>query len=285
MNKNITIVTGLWDLERGDLEGWAHRDFSSYKERFFQMLEADAQMCIWIPEDLRKEVEEIRKDKPTRIFIKENKDFETWNPFFEKIQEIRQSENWLNQAGWLRESPQGSLRYYNAMMFTKMFMVNDSAITNPFNSKYFFWIDGGLTNTVSYGYFTHDYVLDNLENYLQSNRSDYMHITYPYEGSSEIHGFERTAMARYCNTDFVKYVARGGFFGGDKETIHQINNLYYTIMQSSLEENLMGADECFFTILCHKYPDIVHRFEIEGNGLVWPFFEELKNIIKKLMFQ
>ena len=98
MNKNITIVTGLWDLERGDLEGWAHRDFSSYKERFFQMLEADAQMCIWIPEDLRKEVEEIRKDKPTRIFIKENKDFETWNPFFEKIQEIRKSENWLNQA-------------------------------------------------------------------------------------------------------------------------------------------------------------------------------------------
>jgi len=282
MNKNITIVTGVWDLERANLEGWAHRDFSSYKNKFFQMLEADAQMCIWIPEELRREVEEIRKDKPTKIFIKENKDFETWNPFFEKIQEIRQNENWLNQAGWLRESPQGSLKYYNAMMFTKMFMVNDSAITNPFNSKYFFWIDGGLTNTVNSGYFSHDKVLDNLENYLNSHRSDYMHVTYPYEGNSEIHGFERNAMARYCDTDFVNYVARGGFFGGEKETIHKINTLYYSIMDSSLRENLMGADECFFTILCHRYPELVHRFEIEGNGLVWPFFEELKKYDQKI---
>jgi len=109
-----------------------------------------------------------------------------------------------------------------------------------------------------------------------------MHITYPYEGNSEIHGFERNAMARYCNTDFVRYVARGGFFGGEKETIHKINTLYYSIMDSSLRENLMGADECFFTILCHKYPDVVHRFEIEGNGLVWPFFEELKKYNQKI---
>ena len=27
-----------------------------------------------------------------------------------------------------------------------------------------FWLDGGITNTVHVGYFTHDKVLDNLEN-------------------------------------------------------------------------------------------------------------------------
>lgn len=282
MNKNITIVTGLWDLERENLNGWAHRSFNSYKERFFEMLESDVQMCVWIPEELKNDVLEKRKDKPTKIFIKENKDFETWNPFFEKIQKIRQDENWLNQAGWLKESPQGLLKYYNAMMFTKMFMVNDSALINPFNSKYFFWIDGGLTNTVNSGYFTHDKVLDNLENYLNSNRTEYMHLTYPYEGNSEIHGFERQAMARYCNTDFVKNISRGGFFGGEKEKIHEINNMYYSIMESSLNENLMGADECFFTILCHKNPENIHTFDVGGNGLVWPFFEELKKYKQKI---
>jgi hypothetical protein len=40
----------------------------------------------------------------------------------------------------------------------------------------------------------------------------------------------------------------------------------------------MGADECIFTILCHQYPDLIERFEIEGNGLVWPFFEYLKEV-------
>jgi hypothetical protein len=281
MNTNITIVTGLWDLERGNLSGWANRNFEDYKNRFFEMLQANAQMCIWIPSSLKEEVEKIREGKPTKIFIKENEDFETWNPFFQQIQKIREDENWLSQAEWLRESPQAALKYYNAMMFTKMFMVNDSAITNPFNSKYFFWIDGGLTNTVNTGYFVSDNVLDNLENYMISNQKEFMNITYPYEGNEEIHGFERTAMARYCNTDFVRYVARGGFFGGEKQAIHNINTLYYSIADASLKENLMGADECFFTILCHKYPDLIHRFEIEGNGLVWPFFEALKNYKEK----
>ena len=48
MNKNITLVTGLWDMGRGNLEGWAKRDFEYYKNRFFEFLETDAQMCIFI---------------------------------------------------------------------------------------------------------------------------------------------------------------------------------------------------------------------------------------------
>jgi hypothetical protein len=277
MNKNITLVTGLWDMGRGNLEGWAKRDFEYYKNRFFEFLETDVQMCIWIPKDLEDEVLKIRGDKPTKIFIKNLDDFKTWNPFFDKIQEIRNTDSWRNFAGWLGESPQASLEYYNPMMFTKMFMLNDSAIINPFNSDYFFWIDGGLTNTVSTGYFISDKVLDNLENYMSSLDKEYVHITYPYEANDEIHGFERKQMAKYCNTDYVNYVARGGFFGGHKNTIHNMNTLYYGVMESTLKDNLMGADECLFTIMCHKYPELIHRFEIEGNGLVWPFFENLKS--------
>jgi hypothetical protein len=282
MNKNITLVTGLWDMGRGNLEGWAKRDFEYYKNRFFEFLETDVQMCIWIPKDLEEEVLKIRGNKPTKIFIKNLEDFKTWNPFFNKIQEIRNTDSWKNFAGWLRESPQATLEYYNPMMFTKMFMLNDSAIINPFNSDYLFWIDGGLTNTVSTGYFINDKVLDNLENYMSSLDKEYVHITYPYEYNDEIHGFERKQMAKYCNTDYVNYVARGGFFGGHKNTIHNMNTLYYGVMESTLKDNLMGADECLFTILCHKYPELIHRFQIEGNGLVWPFFENLKSFVKPI---
>jgi hypothetical protein len=276
MNKNITIVTGLWDMGRGELDGWAKRDFTSYKDRFFEMLESDTQMCIWIPKDLEDDVIRIRKDKPTKIFIKNLEDFETWNPFYSKIQEIRTNENWLSLAGWLRESPQASLKFYNAMMFTKMFMLNDSAIVNPFNSEYFFWIDGGLTNTVNKGYFQHDLVLDNLDNYVIKNDGKFIHLAYPYEPTTEIHGFEKNAMAKFCNVSSVNYVCRGGFFGGTKSKVHDINNLYYAVMDTTLNSGYMGADECLFTILTHRHENIIHKFDIGGNGLVWPFFEELK---------
>lgn len=283
MNKNVTIVTGLWDLGREGLSDSFKRNFSSYKDRFFEMLESDAQMCIWIPKELEQEVMQVRKDKPTKLFFKELKDFETWNPFFDKIQEIRKQEKWLSQAGWLRESPQAELKYYNPMMFTKMFMVNDSAIINPFNSEYFFWIDGGLTNTVHKGYFQKDKVLDNLDSFVLEKDGKFIHIAYPYEGGSEIHGFDRQAMASYCNTDYVRYVCRGGFFGGHKDLVHQINSLYYSVMQSSLSEGYMGADECLFTILSHRHSDLIYKFDIEQNGLVWPFFENLKSYENKIV--
>ena len=162
MNTKVTIITGLWDLGRGQLDGWSKRDFIEYKRRFFELLEADAQMAIWIPKELEQEVLDIRGDKPTKIFIKENKDFETWNPFFTEIQNIRTSVKWKSQAGWLENSPQAELKFYNTMMMCKMFMVNDTAIINPFDSEYFYWIDGGLISTVDKGYFIKVDIKNNL---------------------------------------------------------------------------------------------------------------------------
>jgi len=277
MNKNVTIVTGLFDLGRGNLTGWSKRDFNQYKDRFFDLLQTDANLAIWIPKFLEEEVWKVRNAHNTVVYIKENEDFKTWFPFWDDVQKIRTDEKWKNFAGWLPESPQASLEFYNPMMMTKMFMLHDTVIMNPFNSEYFFWMDGGLTSTVSTGYFTKDNVLDKLDFYCETTKK-YVHITYPYTGNDEIHGFERKRMAQYCGVDHVDYVARGGFFGGNKDTIRQMNSLYYNVLETTLKDGYMGADECLFTILCYRHPDLIGRFEIEDNGLVWPFFEYLKNL-------
>jgi FkbM family methyltransferase len=269
----ITIVTGLWDLGRGSIDGWAKRDFQQYKNKFFELLETNMPLCIWIPRNLEEEVLKIRGNKPTKIYFKELEDFKTWFPFWDRLQEIRTNPNWANFAGWLPESPQAALEYYNPMMMCKMFMVNDSALTNPFNSEYFYWVDGGLTSTVSAGYFT-DNVLNNLESYTDSTQK-ITFITYPYDSNDEIHGFERKKMAEYCSVGFVNKISRGGFWGGAKEQIHQLNTLYYPILENTIKQGYMGADECLFTILTYKYPELIKPFEIDGNGLVWPFFEML----------
>jgi hypothetical protein len=273
MNRNVTIVTGLWDLGRDSLNDTFKRSFEEYKNKFYDILTVDIPMCVWIPKDLESYVMSIRGDKPTYIFNKELKDFETWNPFFNKIEEIRNNDSWKHKAAWLSESPQANLKYYNPMMFTKMFMVNDSAIINPFDSKYFFWIDGGITNTVHKGYFNHDNVFDNLENYVEDK---FIQIAYPYENDNEIHGFDSREMAKYCKTDKVEYVCRGGFFGGYKDVVHTVNSLYYSIMNDTLSSGQMGADECLFTILSYTNPDVTETYKVEANGLVWPFFENLK---------
>jgi len=48
-------------------------------------------------------------------------------------------------------------------------------------------------------------------------------------------------------------------------------------MYDSLSNGLMGTEESLFTILTYQYPEIIQYYEIDGNGLLGKFFENLKN--------
>lgn len=275
---NVTLVTGLWDLGRGDINGWANRDFETYKNNFFKLLEVDIPMCVWIPRSLEKDVWKIRNKSNTKVFFKEVEDFKNWFPFFEKHDNIRTSPEWFNLAGWLPDSPQAKLPFYNPMMFCKMFMVNDSALHNPFNSEYYYWIDGGLTNTVSLDIMSSGEVFTNISEVYSDS---IVNIAYPYEPHKEIHGFEKQKFFEYCDLpDSSKqvFISRGGFWGGHKKLIHEYNNHYYSVMYDTIENGYIGADECLFTILAYKFPRLVERFDIDGNGLVWPFFQAMQDV-------
>lgn len=279
MNPKVTIVTGLWDLKRGDIEGWGKRDFQTYKDKFFELLKSPVQMAIFIPESLREEVAKIRQKFPTKIYTKELVEFQRYNPFFKQINKIRKDKKWVSQAGWLAESPQAQLEYYNPMMMSKMMMVNEIATNNPFDSEYFYWIDGGLSATVHQGYFNHDDVFNVLPSY-SNEIGKFVFLQYPYEGNNEIHGFEREKIAEYCQVDFVDKISRGGFWGGKKEHVHQVHGLYYYYLAATLSEGYMGADESLNTILSYRHPELIHNFQLGGDGLCWPFFENLKDYLQ-----
>lgn len=275
--KDVTIVTGLWDLKRNDLSGWAHRSFETYKENFFKLLKADIPMCIYISKELEAEVRSIRSKHNTRVYIKDAEEFKTYFPFFDKLQEIRTSEEWLARASWLPDSPQAKLELYNPMVMTKAFMVNDAAILNPFNTKHFYWIDGGLAATVSPGYFEDGDVFRNIPTAYEDS---IVHLAFPYDPHTEVHGFERKEFYKQCDVkdgDTLE-ISRGGFWGGPKELIHKFNSEYYTTLASTIEQGYVGTEECIYTILAYKFPEMVERFKISGDGLVWPFFEAMTNV-------
>ena len=153
-----------------------------------------------------------------------------------------------------------------------MFLLNDARIFDKFDSQFLFWIDAGLTNTVHPGYFTSDKVLDNLSKHIDK----FTFVCFPYEANNEIHGFSYPSINNWANDD-VKKVARGGLFGGPKETISQINGEYYNLLNETLSQGYMGTEESIFSIMIYKLPEFVNYFEIESNGLFGKFFEDLKN--------
>lgn len=276
-NQHVTIVTGLWNLGRDNLANTFSRSYDHYKETFVELLKCPNNMFIYISRDDEEFVWKHRSKHNTFVKIMELDQFPKWFAFYDKVQQIRQLPEWYNQAGWLAESPQAKLEHYNPIVMGKMFMLNDAALHNPFGSEYFYWIDAGIANTVHPGYFYHDKVFDNLPTYTNAV-GGFNFISYPYEDGYEIHGFPRTDITQYAKVDHVRYVCRGGFFGGKKEKIHELNGLYYTILSETLHNNLMGTEESIFTILAHLYSDDIHRFQVHGDGLIWPFFEKLKNV-------
>ena len=269
--KKITLVTGLWNIGRDGLtEGWS-RSFEHYLQKFSQLLEIDVNIIVFGESDLKSFVYSKRSESNTQ-FIERN---QSWmkNEFFDKIQGIRQNESWYNQSGWLKDSTQAKLEMYNPLVMSKMFLLNDAKILDKFDSDYLFWIDAGLANTVHMGYFTHDKVLDKLTKYI----SKFSFICFPYDGKVEIHGFEYQKMVELSEGKEVNKVARGGFFGGPKSTISEMNSIYYGLMSTTLSQGYMGTEESIFTIMTYKHPELINYFEIEGNGLISKFFEELKN--------
>jgi hypothetical protein len=268
---NTTLVTGLWDIGRGELsEGWS-RSYQHYLDKFNQLLDTPNNMIIFGDKELQEFVFKKRNEDSTQFILRDLSWF-TNNEFYDKIQNIRTNPNWYNQTGWLVDSTQTKLEMYNPLVMSKVFLLNDARILDQFNSEYMFWIDAGLTNTVHPGYFTSDKVLDKLPKYINK----FSFICFPYNAETEIHGFNYNKLNEIAGSK-VNKVARGGFFGGPKHTINDINTLYYELLSSTLNGGYMGTEESIFSIMCYKHSDIIDYFDINGDGMLWKFFEDLKN--------
>lgn len=273
MKKNITLVTALFDIGRDSIDAGFSRKFDHYLECFSKLLKLDYPMVIFCDSGVEEFVWKYRKKENTQVVRKTNKDLQNF-PFYDRVQKIRQSEKWINQSGWIVGSPQATLDLYNPLVMSKQFLLNDASIFNFFGTKYFAWIDAGLANTVN----LQEYFDDSLVNKLTKQMSKMLYLAFPYDGNVEVHGFEKTAMNRYAGKE-TKYVCRGGFFGGTRSAINDMNSLYYALLDDTLGSGYMGTEESIFTLLAYRNPTKVNVKMIDDNGLVYKFFEDLKNDI------
>ena len=265
---NLTVVTGLWNI------GKPARSFDHYLECFDKLLKVDVNMFIFIPKELEDFVWQRRSKTNTAIKFFELDDIKSmFGPFWDKTQEIRTSENWLNQAGWLNDSPQGSLEWYNPIVMSKMSLLHDACIYDSFQTDNLVWIDGGITNTINYNLLIEERFFDKLEKYLDP----FLFVQYPYpyygQGVKEVHGFEWEALNRIAGGT-VEWICRGGLFGGNKEAIKEVNSYYWHLLNDSLNEGLMGTEESLFSILAEKYPELCRATRIGINGHIQEFVEK-----------
>lgn len=268
---NITYVTALYDIGRGDLDGGFSRSFDHYLETFDKLLKLDINLLIYCDQSLNSFIDSRRKQSNTRIVNRSLDELKQSTPQFDKIQKIRNSDSWKHQAGWLSDSTQAKLEFYNPLVMSKQFMLNDATLFNFFNTEYFVWVDAGIFNTVSLCNYIND---PTFEKKLTTYLNKMLYLCFPYDGTVEVHGFSKNKLNEYAGHD-TSHVARGGFFGGKKETINEINHLYYWLMNDTLTSGYMGTEESIFTIISYKHADLCNIQMIESNGLIYSFFDRV----------
>ncbi len=264
-NGDYTIVTGLWNINRTE------RSFDHYIEHLNKLLDIDANLFLYLPKELEELVWKKRTHKNTFVKIYELNDVKyMYKPFWDRTQKIRTDSKWLNKASWLPSSPQATLEWYNPIVQSKMFFLNDVTIWNPFDTKHFIWLDAGITNTVYEKFFTENKALDKILPYLDP----FLFLSYPYKANTEIHGFDFNAINKHSG-ETVKYVCRGGLFGGTKDAINQANGTYYSLLDRTLQEGYMGTEESIFTIMSYLEPEKYRRYSLDSNGLIVKFAQAL----------
>lgn len=264
-NNNVTIVSGLWNISR---QGRGFEEH--YIPRFKEFLQIPVNMVLFLPKELHNIVWEIRDKSNTFVKEYELNDIKNlYSPHWTSTQKIRSSQKWLNMTGengWLKNSPQAANEWYNPVVQSKMFMMHEACLWNPFASEYFYWLDAGITNTVPADHFINERILDKLPEYSKP----FLFLSYPYQANNEIHGFEFNKMNELSNTR-VEYVCRGGLFGGYIDQLKDANSTYYALLQDTLNQGYMGTEESIFTIMSYREPEYYKRYMLDENGLIVKF--------------
>lgn len=266
----LTVVTGLWNIGRSERDFEAH-----YLANFRLLLDAPCNLFILIEAKYEHVVWEKRDKSNTFVKIWELSDIKDniYKPHWDKTQEIRNSTAWQNitgEGGWLKTSPQAILEYYNPVVMSKMLFMHSVTIWNPFDSKYFLWLDAGLTTTVNHGWLIDPIFYKRITNYIDP----FLFVSFDYE-NYEMHGLRQAKMDEYAGSH-VTHVCRGGLFGGTKKAIHQAHAQYYGLLQLSLSQNEMGTEESLFAIMSYLRPNYFRRFEL-GGSIIGDFVERVIN--------
>ena len=274
MKPNITLVTGLYNMGRDKLDPSFKRDFQFYLDRFKEFLEVTSNfpLIVFTDSQITPLINSIRSPNTTQVLERTPYQFRNWFEFSDLVTTLRCRPEWYKQASWLEESPQAKLDLYLPFVLSKMFMMSDASIMNPFGTDYFLWLDAGITNTVHKGYFSHDKILSKLDTFLDP----FLFLAFPYATGPEIHGFQRSALNKYCEVPNVEFVCRGGMFGGTKDTIQKFNSLYYSLLSSTLHSGFLGTEESLFTVLAYRNPLDINLFMLQEYGMISNFCEAVK---------
>jgi hypothetical protein len=254
-----TAITALYDIDReknGD-----GRSISDYLNWFKETLKLDINLVIYT----EKKFESFILDNRKKNFILNIQPIEEI-PYFKyktDIEKILFSEEYIKAIS-ANDRVECKLPLYNVIQYSKFDWIVDTIDNKFFNSKYYFWMDAGISR------FFDDMDLCNWPKKYNLLKENKLNI----QGNFNIFKFQQNwpGPDQYiwdCNTMLC-----GGLFGGTEAIMKHIKLIVKDKFEYYLKNKCVNNEQIILGIIMKEHPELFN-IHFNFNGKPLPFLKDL----------
>jgi hypothetical protein len=250
MTNDFVIVTSLHNLNEVKRED--DRSWNTYLEWFSETLKIKCPFIIFADSDLSDFIMRYRDEYSTFIITEKMEEIPLYH-LKDEIQSILDSEEYKNRmSDTNRVECKDSM--YSVIQYSKFKWLKKSSEMNPFNSKYFFWLDAGASRFIEYSDIEYP-CKESLEQLEQIDNT--FLIQYNYEYYSDLVS-SKTLTKNYLwdNRSFIC----GSMFGGNSKSIEIIDKEIDEIVNYMLANKCFNNEQIALGYLCKQKEHLFTRF-------------------------
>jgi hypothetical protein len=260
----VTFVTALFDIGRERKGGDGSR-FSDDLASFIKTLELKAQLVVFIPKDLTRQVKEKRAKQSlwkqkTHIVCQELHEI----PCYKHLEAVRK----VTDGGYAATVAGPSLVHrfpqYSILLFSKFGWLQEAMRLNPFDSKVFIWIDPCISRSVPQGF-------PSEPDDTWIRKINATHRVW-VQGSRQLHKAMKKTKLPPDTEIFGQKLGwlDGGMFGGSTKCLRELCPRVIKLFETEmLAKNRVDTDEAALLILLRKHPDLFQVAIKRAPATIW----------------
>lgn len=268
IENKFCLVTSLFNINREGMCGNDGRSWNDYLKWFEKTLQIKSPMIIFIEDDMVEFVKNIR-EYPTKIITHTVSEI----PYFylkDKIKTIINMEEYKKKI----DSPERiecQHPMYTVVQYSKFKWLEQSIKINPFNSKYFFWIDAGASR--------HFDGFDLSKKFPSKNALIALNkMGQKFLMQLNMDFYQDISHAEVLDESYLwdaRAITCGSFFGGEldavRKVIEKIDNIFIYKM---IENNFVNNEQIALAYLLKTEPNLFLEYQ-RYNGKHMDIFSEL----------
>ena len=257
---DITFCTFFFDIGRSDWSNFGIHS-NTYMHWFKNVLSLDINLYIQTEEKFAAYVLEERKKidpslNKTILEITTIEELPAWSLYNKDLENLMFSEGFKNKIH--HNVPEMTKPLYNVLMFNKVHFLKNVIAKNPFNTKYFSWVDTGFIRDSNWVEGNEQWPVASKIN-LKQNIVRFFCIH-----DHVIRGLSNTTKESHCMSQ-MRFL-KGTVFFLDGSCINDLCALFDKNVRKCLDDGFIGSDEKIFDLCYYDRPELFELVQCDWRA-------------------